>query len=894
MTGEASLTVCLPVLGSLACKSLLVFAAAAAALWGLRRASASLRHLVCLLTLVALLALPTLSLTLPGWRLTVPLLAPPALSPAPVPQSPGVPIPAHKFATLPSEGSEMKPGEPAMTGVAPFLTLPSEGRDRPRTNVNGPGIGSGGSWPVLLPALWLGGLILTGLRPLLGLWGIAGLSRLSVLVTDTDALALVDECAAALHLTAAPALRQADAPVPMTWGGRHPVVLLPLEAQTWPEDRLRAVLLHEMAHVRRRDWLSHRFADFVCALYWFHPFVWLTAWRLRAESEIACDDLVLASGLAAPDYARHLLDVARALRPLSHVPRAAIAMARTTHIEGRLKMILNPAQSRQALTRRALLFVVTLGSAALILLAVLRPAAKAQNVPVLASVAVPALPNASETPAPSAIPMTPDKPTAAAAMPITEKTVPVADPTAPVPADVPAQTDPLSPAASAAPVPAASVPAAKKGSIMHAKGITVNLMPFGKPDPLILTASQVDMVASADPFKTPSRALFSSDLKINGTTLLAGVTDADKLGNPWWSANGALLPMPVLDTRVHKTGGAFVDSGDLLPTKRLAFAFRLPPSTQGWTVEYEVPQSRGFSSDGFWPTKLRSNSGKTEAQAFADTQGCRVLTAEFPATLTRTNIRLGLASAQWKTVAAINAATNPSGLLHQEGNTKFLVSPLTDAIDLSVVPHAVMTVATDTADDVRVVAIDKEGREVLPESISGNSIGSLDQITVRFALPLAQIKEVRVEARPFQWVEIKDIALQPAHSVQAQSLQRSVATLPPLAEYGLVYFWLPDKSQPGRSHWRWVLQESGHPPYPPHGSGRLPHPVVEVKFLNDPLLTAYISRIPVGKSIGMAWQFKKSDLAHQAGLTGLQQLYARLKIGFHIDTWLSSYAENVK
>ena len=125
---------------------------------------------------------------------------------------------------------------------------------------------------------------------------------------------------------------------------------------------------------------------------------------------------------------------------------------------------------------------------------------------------------------------------------------------------------------------------------------------------------------------------------------------------------------------------------------------------------------------------------------------------------------------------------------------------------------------------------------------------------------------------------------------QAQSLRHPVTTLLAPSEYGLVYLWMPDTSHSGRSHWRWVLQKSGYPPYPPHGSGRLPHTEVEVKSLDDPLLTSYIRRIPAGKSIDMAYPFRQSELAHQAGLTSLQQLCTSRKIGLRFLS-ISSYAE---
>src|SRR6185369_5567381 len=94
------------------------------------------------------------------------------------------------------------------------------------------------------------------------------------------------------------------------WGTLRPKILLPAEARTWTDERRRIVLLHELAHVARRDSLGRAAATIVCALYWFHPASWYAARRMRLEQEHACDDLVLSLGAKAHAYARDLLEVA--------------------------------------------------------------------------------------------------------------------------------------------------------------------------------------------------------------------------------------------------------------------------------------------------------------------------------------------------------------------------------------------------------------------------------------------------------------------------------------------------------------------------------------------------------------------------------------------------------
>jgi len=106
-------------------------------------------------------------------------------------------------------------------------------------------------------------------------------------------------------------IRIADVNTPLTCGVLRPLIFLPANALDWDEARLQAVLLHESAHVQRRDCLAKYVAQASRALLWWNPLVWMSAARLYYEQELACDDAVLLAGVAPEDYARALLDTAR-------------------------------------------------------------------------------------------------------------------------------------------------------------------------------------------------------------------------------------------------------------------------------------------------------------------------------------------------------------------------------------------------------------------------------------------------------------------------------------------------------------------------------------------------------------------------------------------------------
>jgi TonB family protein len=217
-------------------------------------------------------------------------------------------------------------------------------------------------------AIWLAGAAFGLLVLAIGLWRLAGVTS-DARATDGvwadtfDALRAegLAPAAARLRIVAEPTLLA-------TWGWRRPVVLVPETALAWPADRVRLVLRHELAHVARADWLVQLYADALRALLWWTPLIWIACRQLRHDSELACDDAVLASGVNAHAYADHLVAIARACGPARQA--AATPMAHPSTLHRRIVAMLNPRLDRPRPTRRAAILI----SAALVVAAVL-PAA---------------------------------------------------------------------------------------------------------------------------------------------------------------------------------------------------------------------------------------------------------------------------------------------------------------------------------------------------------------------------------------------------------------------------------------------------------------------------------------------------------------------------------------
>lgn len=339
-------------------KATLLLAVARVLLAALPRASAATRHLVATAALVGVAAIPVLTFIVPAWNFVV---APPPAAVAPV--ATATPAPT---ATLALQQQQQKTigvngEEPAAaptrtstigtalnlakaTGVVPEepLTAMTRGMNVFRSTWKG----------LIVIAIDLVALLMLS-QMIIGMLGVWYVARRAEEVTQDEALLELDRARDQLALERdVRLLRSSRISVPVLWGFFRPVLLLPAEVVTWPADRLRVVLLHELAHLKRFDGISLILTRIAACIFWYHPLAWSLERAGRNDCERACDDLVLANGTKASEYADHLLAIARSMPTFDPFRSVTLAMSRKSQLEGRLLSILQPHVVRRAFSGR--------------------------------------------------------------------------------------------------------------------------------------------------------------------------------------------------------------------------------------------------------------------------------------------------------------------------------------------------------------------------------------------------------------------------------------------------------------------------------------------------------------------------------------------------------------
>lgn len=180
----------------------------------------------------------------------------------------------------------------------------------------------GGSLLPWLFGSWLAGVALLSLYHLVGWRWVRRLSRNGEPVGETVAALARDLCRKMGIGRAVAVLESSAVSVPTVVGWLRPVVLVPASTLTGLSIRqLEAILAHELAHIRRHDYLINLLQTAVETLLFYHPAVWWVSAKVRRERENCCDDLAVAVCGDRLGYARALVD----LEGLRSAPRLALA-----------------------------------------------------------------------------------------------------------------------------------------------------------------------------------------------------------------------------------------------------------------------------------------------------------------------------------------------------------------------------------------------------------------------------------------------------------------------------------------------------------------------------------------------------------------------------------------
>ncbi len=245
----------------------------------------SMRYLIGVAALAVMLAAPAA---------TVLVLMRPPVSVLPILSKPAVP--ANRVAvTIPQ-----LPAYPVVAGADRVIAAVAEAPSR---------------MPNLLPWLvraWLCGVAVFSLRFAGGFLLLEHRRRTQSGPPSARMLAICQELQRQLGLDRAiQYLECAWVEAPAVIGWLRPAMLLPVFALTGlSEEQFRAVIAHELAHIRRHDWLVNLFQVLVETLLFYHPAMWWLNRRIRAERELCCDEIAVALTGSRLEYARALAQMA--------------------------------------------------------------------------------------------------------------------------------------------------------------------------------------------------------------------------------------------------------------------------------------------------------------------------------------------------------------------------------------------------------------------------------------------------------------------------------------------------------------------------------------------------------------------------------------------------------
>jgi beta-lactamase regulating signal transducer with metallopeptidase domain/protocatechuate 3,4-dioxygenase beta subunit len=281
---------------------------------------------------LATIAILTAAPPIVTWRLPLAesIVVPMASSQSVIPVADRLPISSERLTQFddlktPTPATPRRSESAERSSGAPAVAIRNAAKARP-------------SLGAILLAIWLLGVAVMALRPLLCVWRVSRIVRRSTGVPAR----VIEECrAVAIALGCRQDVRvvqTAEVPAPCLTGLFQPWLLL-TEASCEETNRadLRAILSHELAHARRRDLVWNVVLHFWSVLLWLHPLVW----RMREAHLAACDAVcdALAADLVGDvaSYGRTLAKLALQVAGTAPVP--GLAMARTPDVLLRIEAL---------------------------------------------------------------------------------------------------------------------------------------------------------------------------------------------------------------------------------------------------------------------------------------------------------------------------------------------------------------------------------------------------------------------------------------------------------------------------------------------------------------------------------------------------------------------------
>ena len=209
-------------------------------------------------------------------------------------------------------------------------------------------LNQGRTW---LPPIWLLGSVFVFAWSLLQVYRFSRLLGMETEAAPRELQAAAAKIARRLELNTMPTICTTSARLsPMVWwtGGKVRIVISTTLLDQMDARQWQWILAHELAHVRRRDYLVRWLEWLACVCFWWNPVMWWARYNLRANEELCCDALVVSSLNPKPHtYADSLLQAVEILACPAHRPPAMASEINSGgFLERRFKMMVSGTPSR--------------------------------------------------------------------------------------------------------------------------------------------------------------------------------------------------------------------------------------------------------------------------------------------------------------------------------------------------------------------------------------------------------------------------------------------------------------------------------------------------------------------------------------------------------------------